>query len=114
MLNKSSLKLNVLANFSGQVWITLIGVLTVPIYLRYLGVKLYGIIGIFWGLQVPLTVLDVGLAPTLNREIARLSTFPDKAQEIRDLTRTLEIPFWLVAVSVGVLTFLISPYVAKY
>jgi O-antigen/teichoic acid export membrane protein len=86
----------------------------VPIYLRYLGIELYGVIGVFWTLQNLLTVLDIGLAQTLNRELAHLSAFPEKAQEMRDLTRTLEIPHWLVAIFLGLLTFLLSPFVAKY
>ena len=114
MPNKSSLKSNVIANFSGQIWITLIGILVVPIYLRYLGVELYGVIGVFWTLQNMLSVLDIGLAPTLSREIAYLSALPEKTQEMRDLTRTLEIPHWILAISLGFLTFLLSPYVAKY
>lgn len=114
MLNKSSLKLNVIANFSGRIWITLIGILVVPLYLRYLGVELYGIIGVFASLQAVLTLLDVGLSPTLNREMARLSAFPDRAQEMRNLTRSLEIPFWLISIFIGLLTFLISPYIAQY
>ena len=114
MPNKSSLKSNVIANFSGQIWISLIGILVVPIYLRYLGIELYGVIGVFWTLQNLLTVLDIGLAQTLNRELAHLSAFPEKAQEMRDLTRTLEIPHWLVAIFLGLLTFLLSPFVAKY
>jgi O-antigen/teichoic acid export membrane protein len=114
VLNKSSLKLNVLANFSGRIWITLIGILVVPLYLRYLGVELYGIIGVFASLQAVLTLLDVGLSPTLNREMARLSAFPDSAQEMRNLTRSLEIPFWLISIFIGLLTFVISPYIAQY
>lgn len=114
MLFKSALKLNVVANFGGQIWITLIGILVVPIYLRYLSVELYGIIGIFLSLQILLSVFDVGLSPTLNREMARLSAFPDKAQEMRDLTRTLEIPYWLLGILVGLFTFTISPFIAGF
>ncbi len=114
MLSKSSLKLNVIANFSGRIWITLIGIVVVPLYLRYLGVELYGIIGVFASLQAVLTLLDVGLSPTLNREMARLSAFPDKAQEMRNLTRSLEIPFWLISIFIGLFTFIISPYIAQY
>ena len=114
MSNKSSLKSNVIANFSGQIWITVIGILVVPIYLRYLGVELYGVIGVFWTLQNLLTFLDIGLAQTLNREIAHLSALPEKSQEMRDLTRTLELPHWLLSILLGLLTFLLSPVVAEY
>ena len=109
MAERSPLKLNLIANFGGQTWITVVGVLVVPIYLRYLSVELYGILGVFWTLQNLLSVLDIGLSSTLNRELARLSPFPDKLQEMRDLARTLEIPYWLLGGCVSMLAFLHLP-----
>ena len=114
MAERSPLKLNLIANFGGQTWITVVGVLVVPIYLRYLSVELYGILGVFWTLQNLLSVLDIGLSSTLNRELARLSPFPDKLQEMRDLARTLEIPYWLLGGCVSMLAFFASPYLAEH
>ncbi len=111
---KSSLKLNTVANFAGSIWVALISLLFVPVYLHYLGVEAYGIIGVFTGLQAILSLLDLGLSPALSRELARLSAFSDKAFEMRDLTRTLETVNW--AISAFILVFLlgISPPLTHY
>ena len=51
----------------------------------------YGLIGIFALLQVWLTLLDMGMSPTLSREMARFTGGAHKAQSIRDLLRSIEI-----------------------
>ncbi len=89
-------------------------ILFVPIYLRYLGIEVYGIIGIFASVQAVLMLLDGGLSPTINREMARLSAFPERGQETRDLVRTLEIPYWLLALLVGGIGLGLSPLIAHY
>ena len=66
----ASVRINVIANYLGQGWVALMGLAFVPIYIKYLGMEAYGLIGIFAVLQVSLTVLDMGMAPTLNREMA--------------------------------------------
>jgi O-antigen/teichoic acid export membrane protein len=110
----TSLKTNIIANFAGRGWMALMSILFVPVYLRYLSIEVYGIIGFFTSLQTVLSLLDGGISPTLSREVARLSAFPDKAQEIRDLSRTLEILCWITALFVGGIALLISPLIANY
>jgi O-antigen/teichoic acid export membrane protein len=73
---------NILANLFGRVWIALINLLFIPVYLRFLGIEEFGIIGIFASMQAILMVLDGGMSATLNREMARLSVFPEKVQEM--------------------------------
>ena len=83
-------KVNIISNFAGKFVTAVLSIVFVPIYLRYLSVELYGIIGFFTSIQAFLLLLDGGISPTLNREAARLSAFPEKALELRDLSRTLE------------------------
>jgi O-antigen/teichoic acid export membrane protein len=110
----ASTKSNLVFNFAGRIWVALTGVLFVPVYIHYLGIEVYGIIGFFIGLQTFLSLLDLGISPTLNREIARLSAFEDKAREMRDLSRTLEILCLAVALTTGVIALSLSPLVANY
>lgn len=93
-----SLKKNVLANYLGQAWIALMGLVFVPVYIKYLGMEAYGLIGIFALLYMWLTLLDMGMTPTLSREMARYTAGAHNAQSIRDLLRTLE--FICIALSV--------------
>ena len=50
----------------------------------------------------------------MNREMARLSPFPEKAIEINNLARTIEIPYWIIAVFLCGITLLISPILSVY
>ena len=111
-MNKT--KINIIANFAGKIVAAFLGIVFVPIYLRYLSVEVYGIIGFFTSIQAFLYLLDGGISPTLNREVARLSAFPEKAGELRDLSRTLEILCWAIAFAVCLIALIISPVAANY
>ncbi len=84
-------KRNLLSNFFGQGWVALMNLAFVPLYVRYLGVESYGLIGIFTLLQAWLFFLDLGLSPALNREMARFIGGGHTPQSIRDLLRSVEI-----------------------
>ncbi len=93
-----SLKKNVLANYLGQAWTALMGLVFVPVYINYLGMEAYGLIGIFTLLQAWLTLLDMGMTPTLSREMARYTAGAHSAKSIRDLLRTLEFICFALAI----------------
>lgn len=46
----------------------LAGILTVPLYAKYLGAEAYGIVGVYAMLQAWFQALDIGLSTTLSRE----------------------------------------------
>lgn len=87
----SRLKLNLVANFAGTGWSALMQLLFIPVYIKLMGIEAYGLIGFYVTLQGALQILDFGLSPTMNREMARYSIQPEKASEARDFVRTLEI-----------------------
>jgi O-antigen/teichoic acid export membrane protein len=109
-----SLKKNITANFAGTIWQALMGILFIPLYIKFLGIESWGLIGIFATLQGIFSLLDLGLTGTLNRELARLSVLPQKEQEMRNLVRTLEILYWSVAAFVGIAIIALSPFIAGY
>lgn len=109
----SKLKLNILANFVGQGWPALIGLIFVPLYIKFMGIEAYGLVGVFVTLNGLCSFFDMGLSTTLNREMTRYSDQPDKVQEMRDLVRTLEVGYWGVGVLLGLLIVaLLSPWIA--
>lgn len=115
MLNKTySTKINVAANFVSSFWNALLGIIFVPFYLKYVGIEAYGLIGIFSSIQGFISLLDFGLSPTFNREIARLSALSDKTQEMHDLKRTLEVSNWILATGIAIFLFAVSPLLAHY
>ena len=108
----SSLWRETLANLVGRFWIAALGFICIPIYLRYLGAEAYGVVGFYAVLQATLSVADLGLGITVNREMARLSAQAGGRAEQRDVLRTLEVVHWVTALSVGLLLVLMAPYVA--
>lgn len=110
----SVLRRNIVANLFGSVWVGLMGLVFVPVYIHFMGIEAYGLIGIFATLLGLFALLDMGLSSTLNREMARLSVQEGKAQEMRDLVRTLESLYWVVGLSIAATIVLLSPVIAYH
>jgi O-antigen/teichoic acid export membrane protein len=98
---RSPIRHNLLANLGGNGVSLLISIACVPIYIRVLGVAGYGLIGIWMTLENIANVVDLGLSPTITREIAAYSTHAGGAQNARDLVRTLEAGYWAIGVLIG-------------
>lgn len=109
-----SLKKNVLANYLGQGWIALMGIAFIPVYIHYLGVEAWGLVGFMGMLQAWLTLLDMGLTPTLSREMARFQAGAHGAQSIRDLLRSLEVIYGGVAAVVVGIVWLCAPWISVH
>jgi len=110
--SSSLLRKNIAANFVGTFWQALMGLIFVPLYIKFVGMESYGLIGIFGTLQVVLGLLDVGLGSTLTREMARLSALMTKEQEMRNLVRTLETLYWGISISIGMGVVSLAPIIA--
>ena len=105
---------NVLANIAGRGWAALIGLAVVPIYIHLLGIEAFGLIGFFLSLTAVLSLLDLGLGTALNLRFAQYSAQPGKAQEMRDLLRTLEIIYWLIGIAIGMTVAALAPVITAY
>lgn len=90
------------------------GFVFVPVYISYLGIEAYGLIALFATLQAWLSLLDLGLSPTLNREMARLRGGAHTAESIRDLLRSVETIYGATAITIAVAVFLSSPWLASH
>lgn len=83
------LKRSLIANYAGQIVTVALGMVMVPAYVRHLGVEAYGLIALNAVLLAWVQVLDLGLSPTLCRELARAQDEPSR-QEARVLLQSLE------------------------
>lgn len=88
------------------------GLAFVPLYIEYLGMEAYGLIGFFAVMQAWLVMLDMGMTPTLNREMARFTAGARSPQSINDLLRSLEIITIGIATTSCILVWLVSDYLA--
>jgi O-antigen/teichoic acid export membrane protein len=108
------LKSNIVANFLGAGYGMALQFVMVPVTLHYLGPQAYGLVGIYATLVAILSVLDLGLAPALTRELSRLSVLGDGIRLMRSTVTTLEIVSICSAVGVGLLIWMTAPLLAKY
>jgi O-antigen/teichoic acid export membrane protein len=104
---------NLLAGLANSIWSALIGLAVVPFYLKYLGMEAYGLIGFFVTTQALLQLLDMGMAPTINREVARCSASGD-LKEAGKLLHTLAVVYWSMAAAIAVLILALAPLIAEY
>ena len=104
---------NLLAGIANSSWSALVSLLVVPQYLKYLGVEAYGLIGFFAMMQAMLSLLDMGMSPTMNREVARHSAF-GTINEARQLLYTLGRVYWSTALFVAIAIYLCTPYIADH
>ena len=107
-----SLKKNILANYISQIYVTIIGIVIMPLYIKYMGAEAYGLVGFFAMLQAWFMLLDMGLTPTMARETARFRGGATDALTYRRLVRALEGIFVIVAILGGSIMFAASTYIS--
>lgn len=84
------MKLDLAANFVTALWVGVLTLVFTPVYVHYLGVEAYGLIGLLAALQNSLGLLDLSLGQMLSRELARFTGGGISAASARNLVRTIE------------------------
>lgn len=112
----STVTRNAIANFIGKIWSTALGLAVIPLYIKLLGVESYGLVGVFGSLQAVMGLLDLGMQPTVNRELARLSALDPRsaAAPMRELVRTFATVFACVGMVSGLIVLAGSPLLATH
>ena len=108
-----TLSRNLLAGLASSIWIALVGFAVVPLYLKFLGIEAYGLIGFLAMTQALLQILDLGLAPTINREVARCSATGDMEQA-QTLLHTLATLYWGIAAAIAVAIIALAPLISAH
>ncbi len=108
-----SLKKNTIANYIGQIYISLIGIVIFPFYLQYLGASAFGLVGFFSVFQAWLRLLDMGLTPALSRQIASVRGGTRDYFSLRQLVRSLEVVFIAIAMVVFTCVYMTSDWIAS-
>ena len=103
---------NLIAGFSYSAWSAIASLAAVPWLIHYLGVEAYGLIGFYASAQGVLYILDMGLAPAVNREVAR-NLAAGRAADSATLLRTLAPWYWFTALIIGIAFYLVSPFLAQ-
>lgn len=109
----STLRKNTAANYIGIAWGVVSVYLFVPLYLKFLGIEAYGLIGFYSTLLGVLVFADMGLTATLSREMARLSVQEGSARKMADLLRTYESIYLVISVLVAGTIWCLAPFIAE-
>ncbi|MBY0529296.1 MAG: oligosaccharide flippase family protein [Rhabdochlamydiaceae bacterium] len=110
----ASVKKNLAANLLGKIWVILVSAIFTPIYIKLIGIEAYGIVGIYTALTMIFSLLDLGLQPTVNRELARLSADPHLFEKHSgNVIRTLEWVYWPMAIAIGAIVFFVAPFISN-
>ena len=86
----------------------------IPYYISYLGMENYGLIGFFVIIQGALTLLDMGMTPSLGRESAKYVGGGLDSNEFRLLIRTYEIITLIIISLALMIVFFLSSDIVKY
>ena len=107
------LKRNLIANYLGQIWNGVMALGFLPLYIHYIGIESYGLIGLFGVVTVWLNLLDMGMTPTLSREMARFTGGEHTTESIKDLLRSIEIVTLIIAALIALILALGSEWLAS-
>ncbi len=109
----NSIRQNTVANYIGRAGGIVLAYLFIPVYLKFLGIEAYGLVGFYSTLLGVLAFVDMGLTATLSREMARLSVLKDTAGKMRDLLRTYEYLYLFISLAVALLIWVFAPFIAE-
>jgi len=110
----SLLQRNIVANLVGNGWSALIAFIAIPFYIKFMGIEAYGLVAIYTTILSLSFILDLGMSTTISREIARLKSNEGNEVQIRNLSHTLEIISWCIALFLGILIVILSYSITFY
>ncbi|MBK9271790.1 MAG: oligosaccharide flippase family protein [Saprospiraceae bacterium] len=90
---------NIISNLGLQAWLTISQIFLVPLYIYYLGVEAYGLVGFYTSLMAVFFLLDFGFSATIHQELAKEKTDLQARIFRMDLMRTFEIAYVFIAVT---------------
>jgi O-antigen/teichoic acid export membrane protein len=92
----------------------LIGIVLVPVYVRLIGVESYGLVAFYGTLAGSLVLLDLGLSTSVSRQLARMRVDGSEIQSQTDLLYSVEIIYWITAVSAGLLVITLAQPISAF
>jgi O-antigen/teichoic acid export membrane protein len=110
----TSLTASLLANFAGKAWAAGLGLLFIPVYVRFLGIEAYGLVGFFITLTMLAAAFDLGLSTTLNRSLARTTNQSRERDQSHDLLFSMELLYWALMIGLAAGIAILAPWLGRY
>lgn len=107
--SKPSTLNNIIANYGGKAWTFLSIYLFIPLFIKFLGIEAYAVIGFYTLILGVISFVDVGLSMTVTREFAK-SIAPSEKYSILLITERL---YFFLCLTVGISIYFLSPFIAE-
>lgn len=104
---------NVILNMVAGAWTGLLVLISTPWYVEKLGYAGYGIVAIWVMLQFMMGLLDMGLGASLTKGLASIPLNSGESYLRRDLLRTFEIVYWIIALILTLFLLFFSDWIAQ-
>jgi O-antigen/teichoic acid export membrane protein len=108
-----SLKKNTIFNYLGQLFNMLVGVIMTPFYISNLGAESYGLIAFFSLLSTWMNLLDMGMTPTLSREVSASRGRKNGSLNFLKLLRSFEFIFLIISIIVFILFYFFRDWISN-
>lgn len=107
--NINSNLIKILSNYFGKIWSLLSVFIFVPVYIKFLGVENYAIIGFYSLILALISFADAGMSSAITREFSL-----DKNNLYKlDILKKIEKIYWLVLTFICILIFFSSGVIAE-
>ena len=111
LLNKSVVS-NLIANYGTTVSGSVLSLLFTPIYISYLSIEAYGIIGFISSIMIFINILDLGMGQTVNREMAKFHKDSSQVNYLNNLVFSLQSIYITVGIVCSLLIVFAAPTLA--
>lgn len=110
----TNVRRNIIANFIARSWGFISTYLFIPLYLKFLGIEAFGLVGFFSTLMGVMVLADMGFTATINRELARISVRKDSLNEMRNLLRTYEMVYFWISSGLFLTMWVLAPLISEH
>lgn len=93
-------------------WSAVVALALIPVYIKFLGLHSYGIIGLYGSILATLLFFDFGITATISRKAAILSQQKSYV-ELGRLCTSLSIAIWLITLALSAIGLLSSRWLAE-
>ena len=103
----SGISTNFYSTFVSNIWLTLLLIILTPLYIDFLGVEYYGLVGFYATFVTIITIFDTGISSTATREISWKNK-KNNPNEIFFKIRSLEITY---IIYILIVFFILSSFI---
>lgn len=110
----SGLSLNIAANIASNMVTAVAFIISVPLFLPYIGLEAYGLVGFYMAVQGLMAALDLGLNITITREFAIAGKDEEGSSQMWDLLRTAEVLYWGMMIFTAAVWALLAGWITAF